>query len=77
VVNFSATQLAVTRLTPSGRIETGFGRNGALQTRLPGTVLGQAVAIDSRGRILAAGMIWSGSLRTNEGIAVARFLPGG
>jgi uncharacterized delta-60 repeat protein len=76
VVNFSATQLAVTRLTSSGRIETGFGRDGAVQTKLPGTVLGQAVALDSRGRILAAGEIWTGSLKTNKGVAIARFLPG-
>ncbi|HEX4307133.1 MAG TPA: hypothetical protein VHZ54_13940 [Solirubrobacterales bacterium] len=76
VVNFSATQLAITRLAPSGRIETGFGHGGAVETKLPGTVLGQAVAIDSRGRILAAGEIWTGSLKTDKGVAIARFLPG-
>jgi uncharacterized delta-60 repeat protein len=68
-------QLEVTRLTPSGKIEGKFGHHGL--ARVPkGEASLQAVAIDSKGRILAAGTAIGGELKTGQGIGIARFLPG-
>jgi uncharacterized delta-60 repeat protein len=76
VVGFGISQLEIGRLTTSGKLEGKFGRKGVLRTSLGSETGLQALAIDSKGRIVAAGTALGGELKTGQGIGIARFLPG-
>lgn len=76
VVGFGASQLELGRLTASGKLEGKFGHKGVVRTSLGISTELQALAIDSKGRIVAAGTAVGGESKTGQGIGIARFLPG-
>ena len=64
------TRFAVVRLTPDGQLDRGFGQGGETRTAFgKHSAAISAIAIDSRGRIVAAG--------DSSDAAVARYLPDG
>jgi uncharacterized delta-60 repeat protein len=74
VVGFGTTALEITRLSSKGKIESKFGTKGVLRSKLSKATPLQALAFDSKGRILAAGRgIGPG---TSRWVGIARFLPG-
>lgn len=75
IVGFGKSQLEIGRASAAGKLETKFGDHGVVRTKLKGTAELQALAVDSKGRIVAAGMLDKSSV-TSLGIAIARFLPG-
>ncbi len=68
----AGTFFALARYMPNGNPDTSFSGDGQLQTEFPNAhnAFGQAVALDSKGRIVVAG-------RTNDTFAVARYGPRG
>ena len=70
-------RLELTRLTPAGKLEGKFGNRGLALAPKNGANL-EGLGIDSKGRLVAAGSIESNAtLKTGQGIGIARFLPGG
>lgn len=66
------------RFGTKGKVDHSFGRHGWLEVGFgPGTQARVgAISVDVKGRIVVAGRVMSPSLKTGEGIGVARFLPG-
>jgi len=69
-------RFAIARFTPRGSLDRSFSDNGRVATRFPGDLaIANSVAIDSVGRIIAAG-----ESRDESGLgsfALARYTPGG
>lgn len=76
VAGFGATQLEIARLSSAGKIEWRFGDHGVVRSDLGATTELQALAIDSKGRIIAAGLAHGPLVKGENGIGIARFLPG-
>jgi uncharacterized delta-60 repeat protein len=76
IAGFGKSQLEIARISSKGRIETKFGHGGKLGTKLGSATELQAIAIDSKGRVVAAGRAIGGELKTGQGVGIARFLPG-
>lgn len=67
--------VAVLRLSPSGLLDEGFGTNGLAGASIGSEAVAQAVAIQSDGRIVAAGYTLEAEQPAD--LAVVRFLPDG
>jgi uncharacterized delta-60 repeat protein len=65
---FQATVFAVARLNADGSLDSAFGTGGRVTTPFPGSAQAQAGVLQADGRIVAVGMIGSGS-----SIAAARY----
>jgi uncharacterized delta-60 repeat protein len=65
---------ALARYEPNGTLDPSFGAGGEVTTYIGGWSQAHSVAIDSRGRIVAAGYSASGS---TQGFALARYNPNG
>jgi uncharacterized delta-60 repeat protein len=66
------------RLTSQGKIDHSFGKGGWVEVGFgAGTETEfKAVAIDPKGRVLAAGLVTDSALKSGVGIALTRVLPG-
>jgi hypothetical protein len=66
------------RYTAAGRRDWKFGNKGLLEGPIVNDKRGgvNAMAIDGKGRIYAAGWVESKTLKTGHGIQIVRFLPG-
>jgi hypothetical protein len=66
------------RYTAAGKRDWKFGEKGLLEGPIVNDKRGgvDAIAIDSKGRIYAAGWVESKTLKTGHGVQIARFLPG-
>lgn len=70
----STTRLGVARFTPAGAFDSAWNGDGYGTTNaLPNGVMGMQTAIDSQGRIVLAGMLWS----TPAQVVVARLTSAG
>jgi hypothetical protein len=78
VVVFASEQPEVVRFTTAGRVDHSFAKKGVVRAKVERVekTTSEAVAIDSKGRIVVAGRAEGGSLKGGFGIAVTRFLPG-
>jgi uncharacterized delta-60 repeat protein len=76
VAGFGSSQLEVTRLTEAGRIDKTFAKHGVVASHLASASRLQALAFDSKGRIVAAGLASGSGVKDGNGISIARFLPG-
>lgn len=76
VVGFGTTSLEIARLSSKGKIETKFGHKGVLRSKLGGPTALEAMAFDSKGRILVAGSGLDPANEVQQWIGIARFLPG-
>ena len=76
VAGFGSSQFEVTRLTEAGRIDKSFAKHGVVASRLGSATRLQALAFDSKGRIVAAGLATGSGVKDGNGISIARFLPG-
>jgi uncharacterized delta-60 repeat protein len=75
VVGFGSSAFEITRLSSKGKIETKFGNEGVLRSKFSVPTALQAIAFDSKGRIVAAG--WGlGPDESRKWIGIARFVPG-
>lgn len=69
---------ALVRYNPDGSLDTGFGIGGKVITDLSGPAEGAlAVAIQSDGGIIAAGVAYAGALPTSGDFALVRYQPDG
>ena len=77
VVAFGSKQPEILRLSTSGKVEH-LGKNGVVRApaNRSASIATEAVAIDSKGRIVIAGKAEGAALRTGFGVGIARFLPG-
>jgi uncharacterized delta-60 repeat protein len=66
------------RVGTKGKIDRGFGKSGWLEVGFGkgSKASPQALTIDAKGRVLAAGPVTSPSLKTGGGVALTRILPG-
>ncbi|MEP0548967.1 MAG: T9SS type A sorting domain-containing protein [Rhodothermales bacterium] len=71
----SPRQVAVLRLSPSGLLDGGFGAGGLAVASIGSEAVAEAVAIQSDGRIVAAG--YAREAEQPADFAVVRFLPDG
>jgi uncharacterized delta-60 repeat protein len=76
VVGFGKTQFQIGRISPTGALETKFGNHGSLTSNFRRSSELQALAFDSKGRIVAAGDTVGLDPNTESAIGIARFLPG-
>jgi uncharacterized delta-60 repeat protein len=67
------TAFALARYEPNGDLDPSFGFGGTMTTRCGGVGIAYSVAIDSQGRIVAAG----GTTQANGEFALARYEPNG
>jgi Domain of unknown function (DUF5122) beta-propeller len=77
VVAFSATEPRLIRISSAGKLEHGFSKKTVLHVpieRVASTET-EAMAIDSKGRIVVAGTAEGGALKTGYGVGIARILP--
>jgi uncharacterized delta-60 repeat protein len=67
------------RFTPTGTLDTKFGKGGTASTDFLGEVLAGAtdVAVQPDGKIVAVGMAESGGLVRHSVLVLSRYLPGG
>ena len=69
---------ALVRYNRDGSLDTGFGIGGKVITDLSGpTEIALALAIQSDGRIVAAGVAYAGALSTSGDFALVRYQPDG
>jgi uncharacterized delta-60 repeat protein len=68
----------VLRVGTKGKIDHSFARHGWAEASFPGSTSAELAALttDEKGRIIAAGRVVDKSLKTGEGVALARFSPG-
>jgi uncharacterized delta-60 repeat protein len=76
VVGFGKTQFKIGRISPIGALETKFGNHGSLTSNFRRASELQALAFDSKGRIVTAGTTVGVDPKTESAIGIARFLPG-
>lgn len=78
ITGTSGRSFFVGRLTSKGQIDRHFGRSGRMTTSFGAGSLANAssIAIDARGRAVAAGTVASPRLPGGDGLALARYLGG-
>jgi len=72
--DFSGTGFALARYNPDGSLDTSFNGTGTLTTSIGGAALASGVALQSDGKIVAAG--WSNSGSGPDHFALARYCGG-
>jgi uncharacterized delta-60 repeat protein len=77
IVAFGTEEPGLIRLTTAGKVDHTFAKKGVLRAKVQrvAKTTPEAIAIDSKGRIVVAGNAEGGSLKTGWGISVTRFLP--
>jgi uncharacterized delta-60 repeat protein len=70
----TATRFALVRLNANGSVDTSFGENGFAITAYQNSSIGEAVAIQSGGRIVLGGTTYDGM---DNKAAVVRYMPDG
>jgi uncharacterized delta-60 repeat protein len=76
VAGFGTRQFELARITSAGKIDHGFAKHGTVAGKLGASSRLQALAFDSQGRIVAAGLAEGSGVKGGNGISIARFLPG-
>lgn len=76
VVVFGSERPELVRITTGGKIDHTFAKKGVVRAKVQrvGKTSPEAIAIDSKGRIVVAGQAEGGSLKTGFGISVTRFV---
>jgi uncharacterized delta-60 repeat protein len=77
VLAFGGTEPKLIRISSTGKLEHGFSKKTVLHltiARVASTET-EAMAIDSKGRIVVAGRAEGGALKTGYGVGIARVLP--
>jgi uncharacterized delta-60 repeat protein len=77
VVAFGSKEPELIRISSGGKVDHGFRKKGALHLKIEraASTEPEAVAIDSKGRIVVAGLAEGGALKTGYGVGIARVLP--
>jgi uncharacterized delta-60 repeat protein len=75
LAGFGSSQLEVVRISSAGKIDHSFAKHGAVSSKLGAATQLQALALDSKGRIVAAGLAGGTGVPGENGISIARFLP--
>ncbi len=77
VVSFGSTEPKLIRISASGTVEAGFAKKTVFHAKIErvDSTSPEAVAIDSKGRIVVAGTAKGGVLKTGFGVGIARVLP--
>jgi uncharacterized delta-60 repeat protein len=72
--DYTTTVFALARLNPDGSLDTNFDGDGTLVTNFGSSVqVANAVAVDSDGKIIAAGYVDNSASGTNRDFALARY----
>ena len=74
---YSSSDFALARYNANGTLDAGFGNGGKVTTEFNGSDNIESIALQSDGKIIAAGLSWDGFPNTITSLALARYKPDG